>query len=129
MSNSNRTFERESYWRGVLKQYSESGLSIRAFCQKNRISEGSFFSWRKRIQSRDADTAAVAVSDSSPNVAKLLSVDIIDPADSSKAQDSFASVALLEIATPNGFTLRVPRTMDPKQLGELLSVITGVATC
>lgn len=76
-----------------------------------------------------ADTSSVGITNASADVGKLLSVDVVDIAESSKAGDSFSVPALLEIATPNGFRLRVPRTIDPQQLGDLLTVITGVATC
>ena len=46
--------QREAYWRGVLKRHAGSGLSVRVFCQREKLTESTFFAWRRTIQQRDA---------------------------------------------------------------------------
>jgi hypothetical protein len=41
--------ERRELWQQLVAQQQQSGLSVRAFCQQHRISEYSFYQWRKRL--------------------------------------------------------------------------------
>jgi transposase-like protein len=124
MSHSNRT-EREAFWRSVLDEYSSSGLTIRAFCRSKGISEPSFFAWRKKIQKRNG----VPSRNVSANPGKLIPVDVVDSVRVGLTPDEMTPSPWLEIATPNGFTIRVPRNVDTQQLGGLLEVIAGVPSC
>jgi len=46
---------REAFWRGVMRRFGESGLTVRAFCAGGRLSEPSFYAWRRVIALRDAE--------------------------------------------------------------------------
>ena len=48
-----RQSEKAEFWRWVLVEFEQSGLSVRAFCQQEGISEPSFYAWRKKIALRD----------------------------------------------------------------------------
>jgi Transposase len=39
----------EQRWRDIIKDCMESGQSIRSYCQRRGISEGSFYYWRKKL--------------------------------------------------------------------------------
>ncbi len=54
MANKSRASEKESYWRLALEEFQGSGLSVRAFCRREGLSEPSFFTWRRTLQERDA---------------------------------------------------------------------------
>ena len=41
--------QRREFWRQIVAQQQHSGLSVRAICQQHRISEYSFYQWRKRL--------------------------------------------------------------------------------
>jgi hypothetical protein len=43
-------------WREVLRRQARSGLSVAAFCRRFRISQASFYAWRRKL--RDAGTFA-----------------------------------------------------------------------
>ena len=45
------------HWRAVLVRQRESGLSIKAFCARERVSYQSFFLWQRRF--RDEPAAAI----------------------------------------------------------------------
>jgi hypothetical protein len=106
MANSKRSGQKEAYWRGVLKAYRGSGLTVRAYCRKAKISEPSFFAWRKKIEQRDANRR------SGPT---LIPVEVVGP----------AQAALLEVVTPNGFTLRVRPDIDPQHLSVVLATVSS----
>jgi hypothetical protein len=55
MANCERDAKRDTFWRGVLKRYAASGLSIRAFCQREQLTESAFYAWRRTIALRDAE--------------------------------------------------------------------------
>ncbi|MGH6796112.1 MAG: IS66 family insertion sequence element accessory protein TnpA [Methylocella sp.] len=55
MANHQRDSKREAFWRGVLKRYTASGLAIRAFCQREQLTESAFYVWRRTISQRGAE--------------------------------------------------------------------------
>ena len=109
MAKSKRSTEKEEFWRLALREYQQSGLTIRAFCQKEGLSEPCFYAWRKKIEIRHLTNGSDSVSE----VGKLVPVDIVDSTDN----DS------LEIVTPGGFTLRCAHAVEPSRLGALIGVI------
>ena len=42
--------KRREFWRKLIAQQEQSGLSVRAFCQQHRTGEYSFYHWRKRLR-------------------------------------------------------------------------------
>jgi hypothetical protein len=50
-----RNLKREAFWRGALERFGKSGLSVRRFCARERVSEPCFYSWRRVIQERDRE--------------------------------------------------------------------------
>jgi transposase-like protein len=53
MANGQRDSKREALWRGVLARQCGSGLSVRAFCRREKVSEPSFYAWRRVLRQRD----------------------------------------------------------------------------
>jgi transposase-like protein len=43
------TRPRQEVWRELISQHRQSGVSVKAFCQKQGVCEQSFYSWRKRL--------------------------------------------------------------------------------
>ena len=41
--------KRREFWRKLIAQQEQSGLSVRAVCKQHRTSEHSFYQWRKRL--------------------------------------------------------------------------------
>jgi transposase-like protein len=69
MSNEAPVRRRED-WQQLIAEYKESGLTVKAFCQKHSVSEALFYSWRKRVVSEDqpARFALVATNGVAPSV-------------------------------------------------------------
>ncbi len=40
---------RREFWRQLVAQQQQSGVSVRAFCRQHDTSEHSFYQWRKRL--------------------------------------------------------------------------------
>ncbi len=49
MARARRSTEKREFWTLVLQEYRESGLSVRAFCEREGLAEPSFYAWRKRL--------------------------------------------------------------------------------
>lgn len=45
---------KERFWRRMVRQWHNSGLSVRAFCQQQDLAEPTFYTWRRTIAQRDA---------------------------------------------------------------------------
>ena len=124
--------EKEEFWRLVIEEHGASGLSVRAFCEREGVSEPSFYAWRKRLRDRD-DARKAATTEQGQS---LVRVDIVDPEqqhpskakwpDENLGQSYGGQVATLEVLTPCGFTVRVSETVQPTRLATLLRAIVGL---
>jgi transposase-like protein len=54
MANKGRSVEKDRYWRRLVREWEQSGLTVRAFCEEQDVSEPSFYAWRRTLQDRDA---------------------------------------------------------------------------
>jgi hypothetical protein len=41
---------RSEYWRELITQQGQSGLTVHAFCDQQGVTEASFYNWRKRLR-------------------------------------------------------------------------------
>ena len=54
-----RDLTREARWRGLVAGQRKSGLSVRAFCSREQVTESAFYAWRREIGLRDQQKVAV----------------------------------------------------------------------
>jgi transposase len=102
-----RDGRKERFWRRMVRRWDKSGLSVRAFCLTYRLSEPSFYAWRRMLKQRDGE----AVS--------FVPVRVV-PDDPSLAATAGAS---LELVLPAGRVLRVGPGFDAATLQRLLAVL------
>lgn len=100
---------KEQQWRRWLQQWQNSGLSVRAFCQRYHLTVPSFYSWRRELHQRDAAAAFVAVR-----------VVPDEPA---------LSGGSVEVLLAGGRRLRVLPGFDPATLRQLLAVLEEAPPC
>lgn len=103
----------ESYWRAHLERQPLSGLSVREYCQREGFSQASFYNWRKRLHSSPA--APPAISASPIPFVELTSL-LPRPSSHSPWQ--------MEVALPNGITLRLASGFEPAALQQALEALT-----
>ena len=103
---------RESHWRQVLARWRRSGLSVRAFCRAEGISEPSFYLWRRRLDQADHQKPA------------FLPVHVVtEEAKQPATRD-------IEIVLANGRCLRVGPGFDPDTLVKVVDLLeAGGASC
>lgn len=112
MATKNR--DRAAFWRGVLRRHARSGMSVRAFCGREQVSEPSFYAWRRTLRERDA------AENSLPRPAFLPAA--ILPA-VIEEHSSAAPPESVVIELRGGRLLRLPASMAPARVAELVHAL------
>lgn len=102
---------REVKWRQILARQGTSGLSIRAFCQRERLPESAFYAWRRTIQQRDAARKA------QPSPTPPAFVPLMVRTDAATGDGT----VIMELR--GGRVLRLPITIPPAQLAAVVHAI------
>jgi hypothetical protein len=90
----------------LIDRWKASGQSVAAFCKAHRVSQATFYSWRKRLGRRGRCT--------SPSVPAFAPVQIVpDPT--------------AEVVLPTGLIVRVPLSTDPAAVARLVAALAGAA--
>ena len=58
-----RDMAKEGFWRGQLEAQRSSGLSVRGYCLRQGLKEGSFHAWRRELARRDGEATSPATAD------------------------------------------------------------------
>jgi hypothetical protein len=120
--------EKVQFWRRLLEEQPRSGMTVKAFCQQNRVSVPSFYSWRRKIEQHDSSVSRNQDCDHGA----LVPVKVVAAVEQ-QPSDDFCRVDYIEIITPAGFTLRVHRDLSTESIGRLLAAIEpgyrGAASC
>ena len=109
---------KEVCWRGRLRDQAGSGLSVRAFCRRDGLSEPSFYSWRRELEKRDRERTAGTDAGATRNTAGdtagsagLVAVDVI----------GVLGDATLEIAVAGGVVIRLREDASAETLERVLA--------
>ena len=49
-----RDWRRETRWRRIIREQGRSGLSVREFCRRGKLTETAFYFWRRELLRREA---------------------------------------------------------------------------
>jgi hypothetical protein len=101
-----RDERKDRQWRHWIGEWQASGLSVRAFCERRRLTVASFYAWRRVLQRRDAEKAA------------FVPVQVVADAVADRA-------SALEVVLTDGRTVRVAPGFDAATLRQLLAVLEG----
>ncbi len=104
-----RSSSKEQFWRRMVRQCVHSGLSVRAFCAAQGLSEPSFYAWRRTLAERDA----TAVS--------FVPLTVTPEPRSATADDGAAGT--LELVLGAGRRLRIGPGFDGPTLARLLALL------
>lgn len=115
--------EKEEFWRLLIGEQQTSGLTARAFCKRDGISESQFYAWRSKIAAReigppevDSPPQLIPVAIAGAGHAPVLPV-------SGNRQDVSHQI---EVQTPGGFVVRFSGGIAADYLDGLLSVVVNV---
>jgi hypothetical protein len=120
-----RNGEQERFWREVVKGHAGSDLSVRQYCAERRVSEASFFAWRREMARRDAAANGSAkVSQQRPRTqATRQRPTPLRFANLQITPSELTSGVWIEIALPTGTRVRVPRGVCPATLQDVLTAL------
>ena len=108
---------KELFWRDLVNRQPRSGLSIRAFCVEEGVSEPSFFGWRKRLQAAQERAGQLGTTSRAEQVAvsgrEFIPLELIE------------SPPALEVIHPRGYRVRVTGRFDAADLARLFDVLDG----
>jgi transposase len=105
MAERQRDKKKESFWRDALQRHARSGLSVRAFCQREKLSESGFYAWRQTIRQRDQ------ASDQQFPAPTFVPARVTSPASS------------IVVELSGGCTLRLPESMAIDRIAQLVSAL------
>jgi transposase-like protein len=109
-------------WRERLLRWRGSGQSVREFCRRERVSQPSFYQWRRKL-------TGTPLADGSASRNRFVPVQVVDEAsgadDSGGWQGSVRSApaAAVEITLPGGTTVRTGALVDESQLRSVLRAV------
>ena len=106
--------ERRQFWQMVIETWQDSGMSVGKFCKAEGLSEGAFYSWRKRLSGRGAQQKAPA--DPSPSAF----IEVAMPK---------SDHAPLELLFSSGHALRIRSSADTETLSNVLCVLRQAGLC
>ena len=114
-NNGTRSAAKEAAWRERVRSQAESGLSVRAFCRREGVSEPSFYSWRRELAKRDQQRAAATKclpTSGAAGAAGLVAVSVLGA----------LGEAMLEIAVAGGVVIRLREEVSAETLQRVLNV-------
>jgi transposase len=113
-----RDLAKERHWRRHVARWQSSGLSIRAYCRNEALSEPSFHAWRRvlhqRQEERPAAPAGGAAQRRPPTATAFVPVRLVETANAGSA---------LEIVVRGGRVVRVAAGFSANTLREVLAVL------
>ena len=107
--------DQHQFWQMVLETFKSSGLSVRQFCQKEGLSEASFYTWRKKLTKSDE-----SAEDEQKNASSSAFIEVSMPKN---------DPAALELVLSSGNTLRISSGADSTTLNDVISVLKQVGLC
>jgi len=107
--------EKEQFWRRVLEEHVVSNLSVRAFCQRESLSEPSFYSWRRKLHSRDLPPAVPTLPTG------LIPVEVLE--------EQRAEGHAIEIVVHGNIRLRIQAHCSSVTMSRALSAVRETYSC
>ena len=117
-TNHRRANSKEQFWRRLMREWSRSGLSVRAFCEQHGLAVPTFYAWRRILAERDA-TADAAATRFVP--VQVIAEPLTSPARSTESPPSPG--AALELVLGGSRRLRVAPGFDGPTLQRLLTLL------
>lgn len=116
MANKNRSGERETFWRDVVTRFRTSGLSVRAFCRREKLQESAFYFWRRTLVDRDGKIPAKSRPTSKRATRPaFLPVTI--------RRDALPPTSGLTLELPSGAVLRFNESMPVERVAALVRAL------
>lgn len=103
--------ERRQYWREMISQWQQSGLSQAAFCRRHTLQTQQFSKWKLHLAKESGSAKLFRRKTSSPSSGDFIE---IKPS---------LSRRVYEIVTPDDYRIRIEGDCRSEILSEILSVV------
>ncbi len=113
-----RDAAKERFWRGVLKRFAASGLSVRAFCRRENLPESAFYFWRRELARRDDERPMCETRAQQP-LSTFLPV---------RLTDRMPHEMCITVEWAGGRRLRFPEDIPAARLAEIVAAIEAQAS-
>ena len=120
MAKGKRDLRLEARWRELVARQPKSGLSVRGFCQRERLTESAYYAWRRELRLRDQEQVAGKQAAAKPAFVPVM-LPQVTPAEG----DGHIIIELR-----GGRVLRVPPSLPTARITELVGAVeaAGVGT-
>ena len=121
-----RDADKEAFWRLAISEQRGSGLSVRAFCAREGLSENNFYAWRRQLSLRDAEHSAADAGPAFVEVRADLPLDQVTqlPQASTALCVREDAAAALELVLGGNMVVRVHEGFDAATLRRLIEVLS-----
>jgi len=113
-----RDRRREARWRRIIRDQGRSGLGVREFCRRGKLTETAFYFWRRELQRRqeEQDQRQAIVPPPKPTFVAV------------RVNEHSASPAggRIEIELSGGRRVHVTAPVDRQALADVLAVLEGL---
>ncbi len=127
MARRQRDLAKEARWRARLGRHATSGLSVREFCQRERVAESAFYFWRRVIAERDDAKAAPAARIASAKRSASAAGRTLPAFVPAVVTGLPSGGGALAIELAGGRVLRLPEAISAARLAELVHAIESPA--
>jgi hypothetical protein len=128
-----RDRRREARWRRIIREQGRSGLSVREFCSRGKLTETAFYFWRRELRRRRVEDSTRWAEQEQrrprkrPVGARPVGRAAFVPV--TVAQDVVAHAhGRLEIELSGGRRVHVAAPVDRQALADVLAVLEGAGT-
>ena len=130
---SRRNSEKEAFWREIVRRQRAGDLSVRAFCQKERLKETAFYHWRRELARRDQQRLANRPRTRRSSRRRVAGRAAGEKSSMETTPATFLPVRLdqrpraigVELALPSGAVLRVPLETRVEDVARLVVAVEG----
>ena len=118
-----------AFWQGMIDRQRTSGLSIRQFCRRQRLSEPRFYWWRRRLAERrpqpsprlqpSGRRSTASLSHRAENMRRIRAIPFVPV--------QVLAASAIEIVLDEGVCIRVPPGAARDQLREVLAALDALS--
>jgi len=124
-----RDGRREAQWRRIIREHNRSGLTIREFCRRGRLTETAFYFWRSELRRREVERCEVEQEQRRQPAHRVRRRQAAaSPAFVAVRVEEHSAVAgggRIEIELSGGRRVHVAPPVDRQTLADVLAVLEG----
>lgn len=126
-----RDTQRERRWRRIIREHRRSGVGVREFCRRGKLTETAFYFWRRELERRqveDSTWRAEQEQRRQPTRRARQRQAAEAPAFVAVRVEEHSAIAgggQIEIELPGGRRVHVAAPVDRQALTDVLAVLEG----